>query len=57
MARRSAWQRILILERGIVGTDSHVDLMMTADSIVIAAFTKQDPKTDATKIYLPVGLN
>jgi hypothetical protein len=40
----------------LVGMDNPANLMMTADSNVIAAFTKVDPKTDATKIFLPVGL-
>jgi hypothetical protein len=40
----------------LVGVDNPANLMITADSNVIAAFTKVDPKTDATKIYLPVGL-
>jgi uncharacterized repeat protein (TIGR02543 family) len=38
------------------GTDNPVNLMMTADSNITASFTKLDPKTDATKIFLPLGL-
>jgi uncharacterized repeat protein (TIGR02543 family) len=40
----------------LVGTENPANLMMTADSNITAAFTKLDPKTDATKIFLPVGL-
>jgi uncharacterized repeat protein (TIGR02543 family) len=40
----------------LVGTDNPANLMMTADSKLTATFTKLDPKTDATKIFLPVGL-
>jgi uncharacterized repeat protein (TIGR02543 family) len=38
------------------GTDNPANFMITADSNITASFTKLDPKTDATKIFLPVGL-
>jgi hypothetical protein len=40
----------------LVGMDNPANFIMTADSNITAAFTKPDPKTDATKIFLPVGL-
>jgi hypothetical protein len=40
----------------LVGMDNPANFMITADSNIIAAFTKVDPKTDPTKIFLPVGL-